>query len=126
MEAQDVSGIKSMLTQMGYWNDDFKGASGAGISDCGGIINHSWTFLFYDYGDNKESLDRMMPIFIPDDFDTYKITDKANYIIYEKVNEYDNYCLYVRVDNTLLYVIGPVEDKADIQTLASELGYYKE
>ena len=37
---------------------------------CGGIINHSWTFLFYDYGDNKESLDRMMPIFIPDDFDT--------------------------------------------------------
>ncbi len=125
IQTLDVSGMQEKLTQMGYWNDTFLGYSAAGISDCGGLINSSWSLYFYDYGNEKKALDDMMPIFIPDDANTYTVTKRSNYIIYEKVNEYGTYCLYVRADNTFLMMNGPGQDKEKIRDLATQLGYYK-
>ncbi|MCR5142263.1 MAG: hypothetical protein K6C68_07015 [Ruminococcus sp.] len=125
LQARDVSGVKEELKRMGYWNDEFRVYSDEGFSACGGLIDHSRTFVFEDYGKNKKQLDKTMKLSIPDDLDTYKKTEHANYVIYEKVNEYHNYCLYVRVDNTFLTLIGPAKEKEQILDLASQLGYYK-
>ena len=124
MKALDVESVKDRLIQMEYYNDDFLSYSLAGISDIGGLINNSWLFNFYDYGDQKKSLDDIMPVFLADDLDTYVVTEKSNYVIYEK-EEQNTYRLFVRVDNTLLSLAGSKEDKEAIRSLAKGLGYYR-
>ncbi len=123
LKALDVESVKESLIQMGCYNDDFQDYSLAGISDIGGIINDSWLFSFYDYGDQKKSLDEIIPVFLAYDLDTYEVTEGSNYIIYEK-EEQNTYLLYVRVDNTLLWISGPKDKKEEIRSLAKDLGYY--
>ena len=123
LKALDVESVKESLIQMGCYNDDFQDYSLAGISDIGGIINESWLFSFYDYGDQKKSLDEIIPVFLAYDLDTYEVTEGSNYIIYEK-EEQNTYLLYVRVDNTLLWISGPKDKKEEIRSLAKDLGYY--
>ena len=123
LKALDVESVKESLIQMGCYNDDFQDYSLAGISDIGGIINESWLFSFYDYGDQKKSLDEIIPVFLAYDLETYEVTEGSNYIIYEK-EEQNTYLLYVRVDNTLLWISGPKDKKEEIRSLAKDLGYY--
>ena len=123
LKALDVESVKESLIQMGCYNDDFQDYSLAGISDIGGIINESWLFSFYDYGDQKKSLDEIIPVFLAYDLDTYEVTEGSNYIIYEK-EEQNTYLLYVRVDNTLLWISGPKDKKEEIRSFAKDLGYY--
>jgi len=123
LKALDVESVKESLIQMGCYNDDFQEYSLAGISDIGGIINESWLFSFYDYGDQKKSLDEIIPVFLAYDLDTYEVTEGSNYIIYEK-EEQNTYLLYVRVDNTLLWISGPKDKKEEIRSFAKDLGYY--
>ena len=123
LKALDVESVKESLIQMGCYNDDFQDYSLAGISDIGGIINDSWLFSFYDYGDQKKSLDEIIPVFLAYDLETYEVTEGSNYIIYEK-EEQNTYLLYVRVDNTLLWISGPKDKKEEIRSLAKDLGYY--
>ena len=75
LKALDVESVKESLIQMGCYNDDFQDYSLAGISDIGGIINESWLFSFYDYGDQKKSLDEIIPVFLAYDLDTYEVTE---------------------------------------------------
>ena len=121
LKALDVESVKESLIQMGCYNDDFQDYSLAGISDIGGIINESWLFSFYDYGDQKKSLDEIIPVFLAYDLDTYEVTEGSNYIIYEK-EEQNTYLLYVRVDNTLLWISGPKDKKEEIRSFAKDLG----
>ena len=58
------------------------------------------------------------------DPDTYEVTEKSNYVIYEKERQ-NTYVLYVRVDNTLLWITGTKEDKEEIRSLAKSMGYYR-
>ena len=122
MTALDVDSVKDKLIQLDYYNDDLLGYSLAGMSDIGGLINDSWMFCFYDYGEKKEALDEFITILISDELDKYVITERSNYTIYER--EEKNYVLFVRVDNTLLWITGPGKDKEEIRSLARDLGYY--
>ncbi len=124
MKTHNVESVKDFLVQKGYCNDDLKGYSLAGISDIGGLLNNSLSFYFYDYGDQKEALDEIMPVFLADDLSTYDVTENSNSTIYEKDRE-NAYLLYVRVDNTLLLISGPKEKKEEIRSLAKGLGYYR-
>ncbi len=124
MKALDVESVKDVLVQTEYYNDDIQTFSLDGLSDIGGLINDSWIFCFYDYGDNKKALDDIMPVFLADDPDTYEVTEKSNYVIYEKERQ-NTYVLFVRVDNTLLWITGTKEDKEEIRSLAKNMGYYR-
>ena len=124
MTAHTVESVKDYLVSKDYYSDDIRGYSLGGVSDIGGLINHSWLFAFYDYGDNKDALDDIIPVFLADDQDTYDVTRKSNYVIYEKETQ-NGYILYVRVDNTLLLISGPGKDKEEIRSIARDLGYYR-
>ena len=126
IKVHTVDSMKDELIRLGYYRDDFQGYQAAGVSDIGGLINGRWMFVFYDYGDQKKALDDMMPVFIPDDMDSYIQTKNANYEIYQKETEQGGYVLYVRADDTLLSISGPGKDKEDIISFVTELGYYRE
>ena len=122
MKAQDVDGVKNRIKELGLETSNMKSLSAMGISDMYCIINHSWTFLFYDYGKEKKQLDEMMPYLVPF-MDSATKTKKFNYEIYELENE-NNYVLYVRVENTLMNVVGPKEQKEKLRSFMRDMGYY--
>lgn len=124
MKPHTVESMKECLISMDYYSDNMVGYSLAGISDMGGLMKNGWTIFFYDYGKHSRDLDEMITLLEPE-LDSYTETKGSNYIIYENENQY-NYCLIVRVENTLLELFGPKEQKEEIRNFASYLGYYRD
>ncbi len=92
------------------------------------LLTNNWTVSFTDYKDYTSSCDA--------EFDFSKLAwaddDESNvreisegYIIIEGMTGEDRYQLISRKGNTILYIAGPVKDKANINLYALGMGYYE-
>ena len=123
LKARNLNEIKTGISKAGYKQDTMSEYQGD-LSTMGCLINNRWTFIFFDYGKDKEGLDSfvsMMDLVT----DTAVTAYGSNYTIYEGMND-TNYWIYVRVDNTWLEVFGPKQEKEQIKTFVKDLGYYKD
>lgn len=120
-----MSEVKEYLIQNDYYNDNNFQSAGLGeVATFGGLMKNDWTIYFYDYADDEESMDRIIPVMLAE-IEITSQTKRSNYEIYESDSDkYPNYGLFVRVDNTFLMLFGPKDSKKDVIDLAKALGYY--
>ena len=122
LTAKKTDDIRAGIAKVGYRQDTLSEYRGD-ISTIGCLLDNGWTLIFYDYGNDKAGLDNLLDL-MDLGGDTVVKDRGSNYVIYEGVND-TNYWMYVRVDNTWLEIFGPKEDKEDIKTFVTGLGYYK-
>ena len=123
MQAQTVDGVKEVLAATGkYKEEDARYKETLSSKNFSVLLTNKWTVSFMDFGSNASACTDEYN-FSKMTVDVISETTESNYTILESELG-DTFKLMVRVDNTLLFVMGPKSDESGLKSLAADLGYY--
>ena len=124
---RDAEGVKRKLDLLKYYDEKYMAEkSSFGVYTLGGLMKNGWTFSYSDYGSvDEEAIESeyTLAVMVLDVTAEHK---EANYTITEGKSVMGNYALISHVDKRLMAVYGPEEEKEEIRSLATDLGFYKE
>lgn len=120
LKKTDKATVKAAIEKLNAYDDKFMTENDTMV---GGLMKNNWSIKFRDYGKDKTlcKTDFKMELLSIDPTTT---TEKANYVITETETEKE-YKICTRIDNTYLYLCGPLSQKEDLQKFAKDLGYLK-
>ena len=120
MKKTDKTAVKAAIDKLDVYDDKFMTENDTFV---GGVMKNNWNIKFRDYGKDKTlcNTDFKMELL---SIDPTTKTEAANYVVTETETEKE-YKICTRIDNTYLYLCGPLSQKDEIRKFAADLGYVK-